>query len=718
VIPGILNEEMMKHWQLALIVVMIMGLAASSHGQEANENDYPYRVPEIVVTATHTEKSEFEVPYILEVITDEEISIERMSRTLPDALRQTPGVMVQKSGYGQASPFIRGFTGFRTLLLIDGIRLNNSTYRSGPNQYLATVDPYSIARMEVIKGLGSVLYGSDSIGGTINMITLTPTAMEPSGANLRLLCRHAEAEHSNVYRAQVNGRDGNRLGVYLGGTLKEFGDYQAGQDMGHMPRTGYQERSTDLKIEYAINPGYHVVLAYQRLEQDDVWRTHTTIYSKSWEGTKVGTEKKRALDQSRELFYVQLHATDAGPIADRLKISLSYHLQEEEQERIKSDDTQDEQGVEVKTLGAFINLTRYISSGSITYGGDYYLDEVDSFRKNYNPDGSFDSEAIQGPVGDDSNYEIAGAFVQGEVWLHDRLELYLGGRYSFSRAVAREVEDPVTRQPMRVEDEWEAYVGNARVIYYPDSARTFNIYAGVSQAFRAPNLSDLTRLDAAHESGEVEIPSPGLDSERYIIYEGGVKAWTERMSFQTGYYYTDIEDLIARTPTGKMIGTDMEVTKKNVGNGYVEGVEVSANIALTSSWTAFGAYGSMYGRVDSFPTSEPEREKEYKDRLMPQTGVLGLRWDSADHKYWIEGVATFADKADRLSTRDKADLQRIPPGGTPGYEVYTLRGGADLGRGIKLSAALENLTNEDYRVHGSGQNEPGTNLIISLEWKH
>ena len=78
---------------------------------------------------------------------------------------------------------------------------------------------------------------------------------------------------------------------------------------------------------------------------------------------------------------------------------------------------------------------------------------------------------------------------------------------------------------------------------------------------------------------------------------------------------------------------------------------------------------------------------------------------------------TIAGKADRLSTRDEGDTQRIPPGGTPGYTVLTVRGEWQARPDLTVSAALENLTDEDYRVHGSGQNEPGLNAVVGLNWK-
>jgi hemoglobin/transferrin/lactoferrin receptor protein len=78
---------------------------------------------------------------------------------------------------------------------------------------------------------------------------------------------------------------------------------------------------------------------------------------------------------------------------------------------------------------------------------------------------------------------------------------------------------------------------------------------------------------------------------------------------------------------------------------------------------------------------------------------------------------TAACQADKLSTRDEGDDQRIPPGGTPGYLTVDLRGGCQVREGLDVWVALENLTNEDYRIHGSGVNEPGINLVVGLKWK-
>ena len=91
------------------------------------------------------------------------------------------GVWMQKTNHGGGSPFIRGLTGYYTLILTDGIRFNNSTFRSGPNQYLVTIDQSTLQRMEVLRGQGSVQYGSDAIGGVAQLFFREPEFANQEG---------------------------------------------------------------------------------------------------------------------------------------------------------------------------------------------------------------------------------------------------------------------------------------------------------------------------------------------------------------------------------------------------------------------------------------------------------------------------------------------------------------------------------------------------------
>jgi len=114
----------------AVFVIIASNVRAA---EQSAETDLP--VIDIVVTATRDEEMAYNVPNTVNTISSEDIEEKQISRSLPEAFSETPGVMVQKTSHGQGSPFIRGFTGFRTLMLVDGIRLNNSVFRDGPNQY-------------------------------------------------------------------------------------------------------------------------------------------------------------------------------------------------------------------------------------------------------------------------------------------------------------------------------------------------------------------------------------------------------------------------------------------------------------------------------------------------------------------------------------------------------------------------------------------------------
>jgi hemoglobin/transferrin/lactoferrin receptor protein len=94
-----------------------------------------------------------------------------------------------------------------------------------------------------------------------------------------------------------------------------------------------------------------------------------------------------------------------------------------------------------------------------------------------------------------------------------------------------------------------------------------------------------------------------------------------------------------------------------------------------------------------------------------------LRWVGIDGRLWLEGLVSYAEEQDDLSTRDEGDTQRIPPGGTPDYTVVTLRSHYQVTRHLGIALALENITDEDYRIHGSGINEPGRNLVMTLSWR-
>lgn len=673
-----------------------------------------YTNDEMVMSATRNMKPGFDVPRSVGVIKREDLSLKSQSRTMPEALKGTPGVMVQKTAHGQGSPFIRGFTGFRNLFLIDGIRLNNSIFREGPNEYWNTVDPFGLSKVEILMGPGSVLYGSDAIGGTV-MATMAHRTMrgDQSAVDSRLLLRLSGAEQSGVLRAEVSGQSGATLGYLVGATLKDYGDLRAAGDRGVQKHTGYKEQDFDLRLDYHTGPTSRFSFGAQQVNQDDIWRTHKTIYGESWKNTSVGSELKRASDHKRRLLWLGYQKRSPDGLIRFMKTTLSHHHQWQEQHRIKSSGSQDRQGIRVDTTGLSLQLESEGAGGEWTYGFEYYQDDVTSWKKNYDVDGSFSSEAIQGPVGDKGTYGTLGIYAQDHLLLSDSLLLVAGLRWTKIDAEVDEYEDPVSANPASLEKSWSALVQSLHMTWTLDEDRHWNLYGGVAGGFRAPGLSDLTRFDSAR-SNEAEIPSPDLDPEHYLGSELGIKGNFRNFFTRLSLYHTAIEDMIVRVPTGAT-NADGEalVTKKNSATGYIQGAEAEFGYRFTPALTGRTSLTTQDGEVDGWPDSTTNKVREPVSRLMPDTVQAGMEWQEKGTFAGLELV--HSAKQDNLSSRDKLDTQRIPPDGTPAYTLVHMRAGMEVLAGTRVALAVENLTDEEYRVHGSGQNEPGRNLIATIE---
>ncbi len=688
--------------RLSIVLVLPALILSELPAQEAGGTS----PDEIVVTATRREEKSENVPAALTVISAKTLE-ERATRSLPEAMALVPSVMVQKTAYGQGSPYIRGFTGFHTLILIDGIRLNNSVFRSGPNQYFNTIDPLSVSRLEVVRGPFSVLYGSDAVGGVVNVIPERRRSFEPGNHwGGSYLVRWSDAEMSFVERIEVDGNSGTGFGFYGGFSYKNFGDLKAGSGTGRQPETGYDEWDGDMRMEFLLRDDVWLTVAWQHVDQDEVPRTHRTIHARPWHGTTMGNELRRDLDQNRDLVYGRLSIDRFLRFFDRATFTLSSHRQAQERDRLRTGARRDLTGFEVHTLGASFQLERETGAGVWTVGTEYYRDDVDSWRKNY-LNGVYLGEDIQGPVGDRAEYGLLDFYVQNEKSF-GALDVITGIRYTRASARADKVEDPlVPGSVISVSDRSGSAVGSIRALYHAGSG--WNLFGGVSQGFRAPNLSDLTALDA---TSAVETPSPGLDPEYYLTCEAGVRKKAGPLEGEVALWRTEIDDMIVQSPTGVMIGGTPEVRKDNVGDGFIHGVEAGLSLSLLEAWTLMGSASWMNGRVDQFGTGG--KVDKPVSRMLPFSGRVGVRYEPPRSGYWVMAESFMSADQDRLALRDRTDAQRIPPGGTPGWTVFNLRGGWRVTPSITFVAALENVLNKDYRVHGSGQNEPGRSFILSF----
>jgi hemoglobin/transferrin/lactoferrin receptor protein len=700
------------------MVLFLSGITIFADGDNSEENPAPWALPEIVVTSSRAPRDVQSEPSAVHII-DAQAEVNRYgARTTAATLKGTPSVLLQKTSNAQTSPFLRGFTGYQTLALIDGVRLNNAVFRSGPNQYWNTIDPYSIATYELVLGPGSVMYGSDAIGGVLNALTpdVPEWAGEASWEN-SVHYRVSSAEDSHIGRWSTAARLHPSLGMRAGFTLKEFGDLRGGKDVGRQDQTGYDEYAVDGKVTYFIQEDASLTLAHQTVRQDEAWRTHRTVFGINWEGLTNGDDLVHRFDQSRDLTYARFDAANVGTWANRMQLTLSRHAQGEERDRVRASGRRTLDGFDVESLGASLQVEADHALGALVYGADYYRDDISSFAEDINDQGEVTGRGLQGPVAGDAQYDLAGAFAQNTTPLAGGVaDLIVGARYTYARADAKEVEDPATGQPTTVREDWDAVTGNLRLLWPVTEDRRHVAYAGVAQAFRAPTVHDLTSFGVAR-SDEIEIPSPELDTEDYVTYELGWKSRTKDWVVQLAYYYTQVDGLIVKTATGRERDGFREVTKSNARDGYVQGAEAGVRWRGHPQWSGWISGSLQEGKADVFTQAgEETKTRDYISRIMPATAQVGVRWQSAGGMYWLETLGDFAEKADRLSDGDRRDTQRIPEGGTPGYAVATVRGGVELRSGLTFSLSVENVFDEDYRIHGSGVNQPGRNVIAMAQW--
>lgn len=695
----------------ALLALILTGATLGQPGPQSA----PTVLEDTVITATRAPAPIQQIPSTVYQADAEQLQ-RALVRTLPEALAETPGILVQKTSHGQGSPFIRGFTGYRTLALIDGIRYNNSILREGPNEYWALLDPQAASGYELIPGPGAVLYGSDAVGGTLNLLTKNSNFRDEAQAasffHGSAFHRYHTSENSNISRLETAFGQGQQWGLHLGYSLKNFGDLTAAGP-GKLPHTGYDQSARDARFDAALAHHWTLTLAHQNTAQSDAWRTHSTVHAIPFAGTTIGTDRRRSLDHDRSLSYLRIAGREMeGPIS-AAQLTVSYQTMDEEQLRIKDTGAQEISGLDLGTIGLDLQMESITPFGHLTYGAEYYRDRVDSTRFDYQATGALDKRRIQGPVGDDSTYQLAGLYLQDRIEITPRTELHLGARYTYASADIGAFEDPLTKAAASFADDWNDFTGSLKLTTKLDPDGTWNLFGGASQSFRAPNLSDLSRLDIAR-SNEIETAATGLSPEQFLTFELGLKAKGKSGHLSAAYFFTNIDDLIVRTPTGRRIDARTEVTKANGGSGHIQGIELAGDYQFAEGWSVFGNVGWQDGEAETYPTADRRRTREPISRLLPLTGTLGLRWAAPNGKAWTELLCTAAAKADQLNTADKADTQRIPPGGTPGYALLTLRGGWNITENITALASLENILDEAYRTHGSGTNEPGIGASLGL----
>ncbi|MBC7893259.1 MAG: TonB-dependent receptor, partial [Sphingobacteriaceae bacterium] len=347
---------------------------------------------------------------------------------------------------------------------------------------------------------------------------------------------------------------------------------------------------------------------------------------------------------------------------------------------------------QVRTLGLTLNVnSQPADTWTANSGLEIYHDRVGSERVDENTSTGQNTKS-RGLYPDGStvlNYALY-SLHQLEV---GRWQLGFGGRFNgFSINVDDATLGKVNLQP-------KALVGNASLGY--ELSPHSRLYAAVNTGFRAPNVDDLGTLGIV--DFRYELPTASLKPERSVNLELGYKLRTRRVSASLALFQNSLRDLITRVRVGtEQIGGVPVYRKENTERALIRGAELETEVQFSDLLKAYGSLAYAYGQNET--KDEPLR------RVPPFNGRLGL--EARRNGFFLRPEVVFADKQDRLAAGDRDD-NRIPKGGTPGWAVVNVLAGFEVGNYL-LNLQAQNLTNRDYRTHGSGINGAGRSLWMTV----
>ena len=638
----------------------------------------------ITVISRNISSSNNATPYSLTNIKKNDIELNKF-RTTPEALMGASGVFIQKTNHGGGSAFIRGLTGNETLILVDGIRFNNSTFRYGPNQYLNTIDIFSIDKIEVAKGIGSVEHGSDAIGGVINLLTKENQFSNNKKLNFNSEIRLISGGMEQSNRSEIYYSDKN-VAINGGLSFRNFGDLIGGNGVEKQSPSGYHEKSYDFKIKLKTSENSSLTIFSQQLKQVDV-----PIYHKiALENYKINQVDL----QEKGLHYFRYKSVFKNNLLSQLIVTASLQKAIEQRSSQKNNsNTFRREADTVNTSGFSAEIiSRPFKNWDINTGFDYYIDKVNSISNETNP--AWNSIAAKRGLYPNGAINKNSSLFQIHRIKINQFELETGIRYNYlAIQIKEEMLGNVNIKPA-------ALVANLGVNYAMGNKHY--LYSSLSSGYRAPNIDDLGTLGIV--DFRYELPTSNLKPEKSINTELGYKYISKRWNLNIAAFYISLKDIITRVKSeGQTIDGYAVYNKQNIEAAYIKGAEFSFSYAINAAILFQSNATYTYGQ--NLTKQEPMR------RIPPLFGQSNIVWSKKGYEIMLSHQ--FAGQQDRLSQGDKDD-NRIGKLGTPEWNVFNLMSSYYYKK-IKLNVGMFNILNEKYKTHGSGIYGMGQSFFLSTK---
>ena len=696
------------------------------------------KLDEIVVSVSRWEESSAEFANKVVGIDAKEIMFAN-PQTSADALMQTGEIYVQKSQQGGGSPMIRGFAANRILLTVDGVRLNNAIYRSGNLQSIISIDANSLERTEVIFGPGSVQYGSDALGGVVNMITSNTRFATGDPVNKgKGLLRYSSA--NNEFTAHFNiAYQGTKFSSSTNINYSRFGDLKMGsfgpeeylrpeyvstidgrdvilkndkpqqqlfngfQLFGLIQKLGFKLSeyfSAEASVYYSTTgniPRYDRLIEYR----DGLPRYSNWYYGpQEWLMTKA------------EFLY-----TKRNKVFDIAKLQIAYQdVNESRHDRKFESPVRRNRFENVDIVSLYLDFTKPLSDQHhLYYGVNLGFNKVGSTANEIDL-GTGDQRPVATRYPDGSKYDNYAAYINYEFKPSERFNLQAGFRYSQFVLNARfdTTFYPFPYGTARLNP--GAPSASAGVVYSVNEQTT--VRANLSTAFRAPNIDDIGKVFDS-EPGNVIVPNPDLQPEyAYNIDIGVNQYFGEDIMLDLTGFYTYLADAMVRrdfTFNGQdSILYDGERSNvqalTNTGSAYLFGFNAKLYIDFSDRWSLTSTLNYVFGEDSD---NNPLRH------VSPAFGSTQLFYKTKRLKlsFFADYSAGFEYYQLAPEEQSKPHIYAIDRDGlpySPSWFTLGFKSSYQIARFLQLNFGIENILDKRYRTYSSGIVAPGRNFIIAL----
>ena len=700
---------------------------------------------EVVLSVSKFGQKKRDIPQQIVSVTSDDVLF-RNPQTAADLLQSSGQVYVQKSQLGGGSPLIRGFSTNRLLIAVDGVRFNTAIFRGGNVQNIISIDPFAVARTEVILGPGSVVYGSDAVGGVMNFYTKKPVFSFKQGTtfsgNTTLRYATANKEKTGHFDFNIGAKkwafltsvtysdfDNLRMGShgpddYLRTqyveTLNGVDTVVQNQNPKIQRPTAYSQINTMQKVRYMPNNNWNFDLG--------LFYTTTTDYPRYDRLIRTSNDTLRSAvwDYGPQQWFsgnLQIQNTpQTNTFFDKSAFTLSFqHFTESRSDRDFGAPFLYKTQEKVAAYTTAWDFEKKIKIAKLNYGVEYIFNKVGS--RGLKTDiltGTSQQDVSRYPDG--SSWQSLAGYMSTQFALAENISFLGGLRYSHI-IVAAQFDTSLFALPFtEATINTGALTGTAGVTWNPNQTLGWRLNFGT--AFRSPNIDDIGKVFDS-EPGSVVVPNPDLKPEYAYNGDLGVSLnFANKLKLDFAGFYTILEDALIRRDFSldgeSQIVYQGELSTiqaiQNASRAQVYGFEAGLEFAFSKAVKLSSQYNITKGFAQ-----DQQGTKQALRHAAPAFGNTHIVYKK--EKLTLDVFAVYNGQFDfedlAPSQQNNAFLYAADQNGNPyAPKWYTLNfsGQYKFSKAFQLTATLENITDQRYRPYSSGLSAPGRNLILAATY--